>query len=89
MKIKLSIHIWLLDIDVDMGHSFGETRMNISTDDTLVEDGSNCCDVLQGIHELENESGCKEFPSKWLKFKKKKKKLDFHFVHIINAIPIF
>ena len=38
--------------------------MNISTDDTLVEGGSNFCDVLQGIHELENESGCEEFPSK-------------------------
>ena len=55
MKIKLLIHIWLLDIDVDMGHSFGETRLNVSTDDTLVEYGSNCCDAPQGIHELENE----------------------------------
>ena len=47
-----------------MGHFFGETRLIISTDDTLVEDGFNCCDVLQGIHESKNESGCVEFPSK-------------------------
>ena len=55
LKIKLLIHIWLLDIDVDMGHSFGETRLNVSTDDTLEEDGSNCCNAPQGIHESENE----------------------------------
>ena len=38
-----------------MGHSFGETRLNVSTDDTLEEDGSNCCNAPQGIHESENE----------------------------------
>ena len=65
MKIKLSIHIWLSDINVDMGHSFGETRLNVSTNDTLVEDGSNCCDAPQWIHESKM-SGCEEFPSKWL-----------------------
>ena len=41
LKIKLSIHIWLLDIDVDMDHSYEETTLNISTDDSLVEDGFN------------------------------------------------
>ena len=55
MKTKLLIHIWLLDIDVDMGHSFGEIRLNVSTDDALVEDGSNCCNAPQGFHESENE----------------------------------
>ena len=47
-----------------MGHSFGETKMDISTNDTLAKGRSNCCDVLQGIHESDNESGCEEFPSK-------------------------
>ena len=45
LKIILSIHIWLLDIDVDMHHSYEETRLNISTDDTLLEDGFNNCDI--------------------------------------------
>ncbi|KAL0007953.1 hypothetical protein SO802_009455, partial [Lithocarpus litseifolius] len=50
------------DNDVDMDHSNEETRLNISTDDTLVEDGFNNCDILQEIQESENESGCEEFP---------------------------
>ena len=51
LRIKLSIHIWLLDIDVDMDHSYEETTLNISTDDSLAEDGFNYSDVPQEIHE--------------------------------------
>ena len=47
-----------------MDHSYEETRMNISTNDTLVEDGFNNCDISQEIQESENESDCEEFPSK-------------------------
>ena len=79
MKIILSIHIWLLDIDVDMDHSYEETRLNISTDDTLVEDGFNNCDIPQEIQESENESGCEEFPSKWLNLNLQEKNIDIHF----------
>ena len=51
LKIVFSIHIWLLDIDVDMDHSYEETRLNISTYDTLVEDGFNNCEKPQEIQE--------------------------------------
>ncbi|XP_050273360.1 uncharacterized protein LOC126716580 isoform X2 [Quercus robur] len=51
------------DIDVDMDHSYEETGLNISTDDTLVEDGFNNSDIPQEIQESENESDCEEFPS--------------------------
>ena len=61
MKIKLSFHIWLLDIDVDMDHSYEKTRLNISTDDTLVEDGFNNCDIPQEIQESKNEMVVKNF----------------------------
>ena len=64
LKIVFSIHIWLLDIDVDMDHSYEETRLNISTYDTLVEDGFNYSDVPQETHESENECGGEEFLSK-------------------------
>ena len=47
-----------------MDHSYEETRLNISTDDTLVEDGFNNCDIPQEIQESKNENGCEEFPSK-------------------------
>ena len=47
-----------------MDHSYEETRLNISTDDTLVQDRLNYCDVPQEIHESENECGGEEFPSK-------------------------
>ena len=60
----------------------------LSTDDTLVEDGFNNCDIPQEIQELENESGCEEFPSKWLKFTRKKI-LIFIFVYIIIIVLIF
>ncbi|XP_050290504.1 uncharacterized protein LOC126728763 [Quercus robur] len=53
------------DIDIDMEHSYEETGMNISTDDTLVEDGFNNCDIPQEIQESENESDCEEFPRKF------------------------
>ena len=90
MKIKLSIHIWLLDIDVDVDHSYEETRLNISTDDTLVEDGFNNCDIPQEIQESENESDCEEFPSKWLNLNLQGKKiLIFIFVYIIIVVLIF
>ena len=47
-----------------MDHSYEETRLNISTDDTLVEDGFNNCDIPHEIQESENESDCEEIPSK-------------------------
>ena len=34
-----------------MDHSYEETTLNISTDDSLVEDGFNYSDVPQEIHE--------------------------------------
>ena len=63
--------------------------MNISTDDTLAKGRSSCCDVLQGIHELDNESGCEEFPSKWLKFTRKKKKKTFILFTSLMLFPYF
>uniref|UniRef100_A0A7N2MG30 ATP-dependent DNA helicase n=1 Tax=Quercus lobata TaxID=97700 RepID=A0A7N2MG30_QUELO len=48
-----------------MDHSYEETRLNISTDDTLVQDRLNYCDVPQEIHESENECGGEEFPRKF------------------------
>ena len=47
-----------------MYHCYEETRLNISTDDTLVEDGFNNCDIRHEIQESENESGCEEFTSR-------------------------
>ena len=47
-----------------MDHSYEESRLNISTVDTLVEDGFNNCDIPQEIQESENESACEEFSSK-------------------------
>ena len=47
-----------------MDHSYEETTLNISTDDSLVEDGFNYFDVPQETHESENECGGEEFLSK-------------------------
>ena len=49
-----------------MDHSYEETTLNISTDDSLVEDGFNYFDVPQETHESENECGGEEFLSKYL-----------------------